>query len=442
MLAPYLKDDQFIDDLIKEAYFRTKNELKASHILIQLPKNATPKDTALAYNKIIDARNKILSGNSFESVAAEISEDPSAKRNGGNLGYFSAFKMVYPFEDAAYKTKVGEISMPFKTRFGYHIVKADGLRASRGEVQVAHILINDTTAVGKTKIDDLYKKLQKGEKFEVLTKQFSSDNGTKDKGGVLPKFGTGRMVKPFEDAAFSITKENMYGKPFKTRFGWHIVKLIKKYPVQSFDLMKQEITNNVKKSGRIKLSDKAVLNRLKKEYKIVENEKAKSIFKRADIRNISSDSLQGVLLTINHKNINQSDFIKFIKNRRHKSVAALFEMFKDQEILNYFKENLIHTEPDFAYTLKEYEDGLLLFELMQQKIWKKSSKDTLGLKNYFKKNINNYSSKELKNIKGEVMNDYQTFLEKEWIDNLKKKSKIRVKKKQLKKLIKFYNKKQ
>ena len=144
---------------------------------------------------------------------------------------------------------------------------------------------------------------------------------------------------------------------------------------------------------------------------------------------------------INQKNIKQSDFIKFIRNRRHKSIAILFEMFKDQEILTYFKENLIHTEPDFAYTLKEYKDGLLLFELMQQKIWKKSSKDTLGLKNYFEKNVNSYSSKELKDVKGEVMNDYQMFLEKEWIDDLKKKSKIKVNKKQLKKLIKFYNKK-
>ena len=115
-------------------------------------------------------------------------------------------------------------------------------------------------------------------------------------------------------------------------------------------------------------------------------------------------------------------------------------MFKEDQIMKYYKENLIYTEPEYAYTLKEYEDGLLLFELMQNKIWTKSSKDTLGLKNYFKANAANYKTADLKTIKGQVINDYQNFLEKNWIADLRKKSKIKVDKKQLNKLIKFYGK--
>ena len=435
--APYLTDKKFTDKLVEDAYFRTKIEIKVKHILVKTKQKDTPKDTLIAYNKVLDARNKIISGVSFEDVAKEVSEDPSAKTNGGNLGYFSAFRMVYPFENAAYNTKIGEISMPFKTRFGYHIVKVDGTRTSRGEVEVAHILVADTTQVGKTKIDEAYGKLQKNEKFEALTKQYSDDTGSKNKGGKLGKFGGGRMVKPFENAAFSLTKIDSYSKPIKTRFGWHIIKLLNKFPVKTFEEMKEELTDRVKKSGGAKLSKESVLKKLKNKYTIVENESAKEIFKRKDIRTIPKNSLQETLFSIENKNIKQEEFVSYIKNK-NQPIPVLFEKFKEYEIVKFYKINLVNTEPDYAYTLKEYEDGLLLFELMQQKIWNKSAKDTLGLQNYFTKNFNTYKTKELKNVKGRVMNDYQTFLEEEWIADLRKRNTIIVNKKQLKRLIKLY----
>ena len=447
--APYLQDTTFIDKLVKDVYFRTKNEVKAKHILIRMPKDASPKDTLIAYNKIIKIRNRIVNGEDFEKVAVETSEDLSAKGdprsgrkgNGGNLGYFSAFNMVYPFEEAAYTTKVGEVSQPFKTRFGYHIVQVDDLKPSAGEIEAAHILIRDTTAIGKSKIDSIYQKILAKETFEDLAKKYSEDPGSKNKGGKLGKFKAGRMVKPFSDAAFGLQNEGDVSKPFKTRFGWHIVKLIKKHPIQSFDEMKNELKNKVKKSSRMQLSDQAVINRLKSEYKIVENEEAKKILDNPKLRSIAKDSLQNTLFSINDKKITQEDFIKYIRNRRHKPVFVFYDDFKNQEVLTYYKENLIYTEPEYAYTLKEYQDGLLLFELMQEKIWNKSTKDTLGLQQYFKANLNNYKSKELKEVKGMVINDYQNYLEKNWIADLRRKSKIQVKKRQLKKLIKFYNKK-
>ena len=266
LTAPYLQDKDFLQTLIKQAYDRTKTELRASHILVKFPRNYLPSDTLKLYNKIIEARNRVLAGEAFEKVAKEMSEDPSAKVNGGDLGYFSAFKMVYDFEDAAYKTPLGKVSMPFKTRFGYHIVQNTGSRTSRGERQVAHILIADTTANGKTRIDEVYTKLNSGKTFKELAQQYSNDINTKNKGGILPKFGSGRMVKSFEDATFSLVEVNDYSEPFKTQFGWHIVKLLKEFPVVSFDEMKKEITTKVSKSGRARLSDKAVLDRLKSEY--------------------------------------------------------------------------------------------------------------------------------------------------------------------------------
>ncbi len=444
--APYLQDTTFIDKLVQDAYFRTENSVKAKHILIRISRDATPKDTLFAYNKILKLRERILNGEKFEVIAAQFSEDRSAqddaktgrKGNGGNLGYFSAFNMVYPFEVAAYNTKINEISMPFKTQFGYHIIQVDDFKKSDGEIEAAHILVKDTSAVSKTKIESIYGKLIAKEKFEDLAKQYSDDPGSKNKGGNLGKFAAGRMVKPFSDAAFALENVNDFSEPFKTRFGWHIVKLIKKHPIKSFDEMKKDLKAKVKKSSRMQLSEKAVVNKLKKEYSITEFKEAKKILERKNLRSIPKDSLQNTIIRINDKKVTQEDFVNYIRNRRHLAVFKLFEMFKEDQIIKYYKENLIHTEPEYAYTLKEYEDGLLLFELMQEKIWTKSTKDSLGLKKYFKTNSKNYKTDDLKAIKGQVINDYQNFLEKNWISELRKNSEIKVEKKQLKKLIKFY----
>ena len=445
--APYLQDKEFLNNLIKDTYYRTKNELRASHILVRLPKGISPKDTLAFYNKIMDARKRVVNGEDFDKVAIDISKDEFSKYKGiknmrvrvnnGDLGYFSAFMMLFPFEQAAYTTKIGEVSMPFKTRFGYHIVKPVATRLSKGEVKTAHILITDTTAIGKSKIESIYQKLKSGVDFKSLASQFSNDTGSKEKGGVLQKFGTGRMVKSFENAAFSLKNKGDY-KIVKTRFGYHIVKLLDKYPVKSFEEMEKEIASKVKGSGRSRLSDDAVLNKLKKQYKIVVNQKSRDKFNDEKVRGLSRDSLQSVILSINNKNIKQVVFSDYIRNRRHKSIPILFDMFKDEQILKYFKENLIHTEPEYANTLKEYKDGLLLFELMQQKIWNKSSTDSLGLKDYFTKNASKYTFKKLDDGKGQVMNDYQNYLEKEWIAELRKNSKIKINKRILKKLNKHY----
>jgi peptidyl-prolyl cis-trans isomerase SurA len=448
LAAPYMQDTTYLKKLVEDAYFRTKNEVKAKHILVRMDENATPKDTLSTYNKIIDIRNRIVNGEDFENVAVELSDDRSAKDdektgrkgNKGNLGYFTAFKMVYPFENAAYKTKIGEVSMPFKTRYGYHILKVDSLRPSKGEIEVAHILITDLSSKGEKAINEVYKKLGEDEQFKSLAYKYSDDSATKTKGGKLSRFGAGVMVKPFEIVAFSLKEEGEYSKPFKTRFGWHIIKLIKIHGIRPFNEIKEELATKIKRSSLAQLSEKAVLNKLKAKYNIVENPIAKKIFDNENIREISKDSLQTTILRINNKSITQEDFVNYIKNRKNVPAFKLFETFRDVEILSYYKENLVNTEPEYAYILQEYEDGLLLFELMQQKIWNKSAKDSLGLKNYFDVNKDKYKAKEFDKIKGEVMNDYQNHLEKNWIADLRRKSKVEVDEKQLKKLVEYYKK--
>ena len=336
--APYLQDSAFINQLVRDAYFRTKNEVKAKHILIRTPKVPTPKDTLEAYQKIIKIRNRIVNGEDFEKVAEEVSEDPSArdfngrKGNKGNLGYFSAFKMVFPFEDAAYNTKVGQVSKPFRTRFGYHILKVDEFRPSKGEVEVAHILVKDLSKKGEDKINEVYAKLNKDEQFGSLAERYSDDAGTKSRDGKLRKFGTGVMVKSFEDVAFSLEKEGEYSKPFKTRFGWHIVQLIKKHPVQPFDEIKIDLENRIKSSSRAQLSQNAVIERLKEKYSIQENPLAKEILNSKDLSKVDTDSLQQTMFTINELKITQKDFVDFAKNRKDKPNYELFNEFKDKTI--------------------------------------------------------------------------------------------------------------
>ena len=438
LIAPYLQDTLFLNKLIKDAYYRTKNLVNASHILINVGSDSSPNDTLQAYQKIIKARNEVLAGMPFEEVAKKYSDDKSAKVNGGDLGYFSAFKMVYPFENAAFTTKVGQLSMPFKTRFGYHILKINDLKPSPGQIDVAHLLITDKTLKGKKKIDSLYASIQNGSDFGELASRFSNDKSTKQKKGILPTFGIGRMPKEFEEVAFTLSKKNKLSKPFKSRFGWHIMQFIKSTPVQSFEKMKKELTNRVKASGGARMSDVAMLQKLKKKYKIVVINKAKNVFSSKNIRAAKIDTLQQVIITINNKEIQQFKFFDYIRNRRHKNISILFLDFLDEEVLTYFKDNLVNTEPEYANRLKEYKEGLLIFELMQQKVWDKSSKDSLGLKSYFEGNLKKYSFKKLEENKGEVMNDYQLFLESKMVVDLKKKHKVEVRRRTLKKLLNFY----
>lgn len=444
--APYLQDNKLIDKLVEEAYYRTKNEVKAKHILVSFPKGMQPNDTLKYYQKIMDLRDRITkNGESFEDVAAKYSEDPSARYNKqlnrggnrGNLGYFNAFKMVYPFEDAVYKTKVGDVSMPFQTRFGYHIVTVDDLRQSKGEFEVAHILAKDRTVAGKTKIEAAYKALQNGLSFEEAAKQFSEDAGSAVKGGKLPKFGTGRMVEEFEKQVYSLKKEGAYSKPFKTKFGWHIVKLIKNYPVPALEDVKTKITQRVKRSGRARMSNDAVINKLKKRYKINVNNDALQLFSK-NRREFPKDSMQATLLTINDKKIKQEEFSKFIKFRRHLDVNSLLQMFIDNQTIAYFKENLEFTEPEYKHTLQEYKDGLLLFDLMQKNIWDKASKDTIALQNYFNKQAK-FKGKKLAEVKGQAVSDFQEYLEQKWVADLRKDARIKVNKKALRRFKKQYN---
>lgn len=427
LTVPYLQKQEITESLVKEAYQRTITEIRASHILIRLQPNATPKDTLLAYQKIIKARNKIINGAPFVEVANEFSDDSSVKKNKGDLGYFSAFSMVYAFENAAYNTKVGDISMPFRTKFGYHIVKVTDKRNARGELEVAHIMVKQNpkdSMYAKNKIFDIYNKLNQGDDFAKIAIEHSDDQSSAKKGGSLPRFGTGRMIKPFEDVAFNLKDIRDYSMPFKTDYGWHILKLLKKHPVKSYDKLYDELENKIKKGSRSRYVEKALAHDLSQKYAITENKGALSSFYNKNNKEMTSSN---ALIVIENKTYTNKDFYNFFIKNSDKNIDELYIDFKNKLIIDYYKNNLEYTNEEFANIYQEYKDGLLLFELMQKNIWQKAEKDSVGLLEYYNDNKEKYTWKKRANLtiasctakdKAELVRNY--LVEGKTIDEIKK----------------------
>lgn len=402
----YFNDTKITQELVEEGYARLQKEIKSSHILVLVDENATPADTLKAYKKIEDIRKKALAGEDFGELAVQYSEDPSAKENKGDLGYFSAFRMVYPFENAAYNTPKGEVSKIIRTRFGYHILKIYDVRANRGEITVAHIMIlnpkpEDTDKdKAKNTINDIYKKIQQGEKFEDLAKQFSEDKSSSSKGGVLNKFGSGQLSsEEFENTAFSLANVGDISKPFQSQFGWHIVKLIEKHPIKTLEEMKPELEAKIGKDDRSKKITASLNEKLRKKYTYKRDEKQFAVMSKL----VNDDFYEGkwkapetfnnaTLLTINAKKIDDKAFLEFVDKQQKagsktkpvsKLTNELYNKFLDEQLTAYYDENLETDNPEFANVMEEYRDGLLLFDLMEKEIWDRAKTDTLGLKNFY-----------------------------------------------------------
>ncbi len=413
---PYLTDSAVDARLINEALERSKYDVRVSHILISVKKTATPQDTLKAYNKIKSIYNRIKKGESFETLAKKYSDDKYTAVKGGDLGYFTVFQMVYPFESAAYNTPVGKMSKIFRTRFGYHILKVTDKRPAYGEVKVAHIMLSvpkdaDSTkkAEIKAKIDKIYKELKTGADFAELAKKYSDDKGSAKRGGELQWFGTGRMVPEFELAAFSLKHKGDFTKPIQTPYGWHIIKLLDKKAPKNLSENKEEVKSKLSKNNRAKQSYFAVLARIKKEYGYKENiNELKKIMHFYD-KNVLEpevieltdsiiDTYTNKLMTIGDSTYLVRDFMKFLKKahsdmRRDNPAPYIyrkFQEFSEKKIFDYERKQLPIKYPEFKYLVKEYHDGILLFDLTDKMVWTKAIKDTAGLREFYEKHKNKY----------------------------------------------------
>ncbi|MCS6818918.1 MAG: peptidylprolyl isomerase [Chitinophagales bacterium] len=410
----YLTDKEISEKLLQEAYDRYQRDVNASHILIRCDENAAPPDTLAAYKKALNIRQRILKGEDFGKLARELSEDPSAKDNSGNLGWFSVFQMIYPFESAAYSLKPGEVSMPVRTQFGYHIIRLNQTRPAQGEIRVAHLLLKFPEGATEEqkkniglRIDSIYNAIISGSaSFEDAVAKFSEDRTTRNRKGELPWFGTGRMVPEFEEAAFALPEDNAISKPVKTAYGWHIIKRLEKRPLPPFNDVKAELKRKVERDSRSALAKTILIERLKKDYNYKEfNNEKKEIFALIDTNVTKGNWTAGdlatrskPLITFADKKFTQGDFASYVekiaKRRGDKNKDQLLEEyfanFVGQALLDYEESILEKKKPEFKALMKEYRDGILLFELTDRTVWSKAAKDTIGLQSFYEKNKNKY----------------------------------------------------
>lgn len=405
----YLIDKEVTEKLIKEVYERQKQDVDVSHILVNCSLDASPADSLKAYNKIQSIYSSLIKGGDFVKTARLSSEDGTAKDNNGRIGYVNAMlpNGFYPMESAAYKQPIGVVGKPIRTSVGYHLIKVNSRRPARGEMEVAHIFLRNpkdgNNAQNKVRIDSIYQALKKGASFDELAKM-SDDKVTADKAGYLGFFGINRYEKAFEDAAFNIPNDGGYSKPFASTAGWHVVKRISKKEQKPYNRAKGELQRKIKRDSRYQLAQDAMIERIKRESSFKEE---KSVLK-SYTKGLGAEFLtykwkaaskgdDRLLFSIGDKNYKLGDFEQFLETSSRKrqrlgrsgdvaaTVKALYADYTKKEFLAYEESQLENKYPEFKFLMREYQEGILLFEATKMEVWDKASQDTVGLAGYFDK---------------------------------------------------------
>ena len=411
LLKPYLTDKNVDERLVQEAYERMQWDMRASHIMVDCAENALPSDTLRAYKQIMGIKDRLDRGEPFTQLAALSTDTYSAER-GGDLGWFTVFGMVYPFESAVYTAPEGQVVGPIRTQFGYHLIRVTGKRPARHTMQAAHILILDTESEpnpeAKQQIDEVYAKLQAGEPFAAAAMKYSEDPTTAKQGGRLAPFGINQMLPEFEDAAFSLTDDGTYSAPFKTKLGWHIVQRVVRNPLPGRQEAERQLAQKIRRDERSNASQKAYVDRLKREYRfdlneknleklLVALEKGKGVSKAAKLQLATYNGAEAVTGTA---------VLAKLKKDSEPTVAQNVAFARFQEVVTELmlaeaERQLPVVNAEFRYLAQEYREGILVFELTREKVWDKAAMDTLGLKSFFADHRANYQWPE--RITGSVL---------------------------------------
>ena len=417
---PFLLKHSLQEGELQKAYFRSKEVLRASHILLQFPPNASTEDSIAVYNMAAKIKKEAEEGADFNQLAYEHSDDPSAKQNRGDLGYFSALQMVHPFEDAAYALKVGSISDPVLTSFGYHIIKLEDRKPNRGEIRVSHILVrlNPSDPIAedraKRKIADIYTELQKDENaWDEVAKMYSDDQNTKSTGGRLPWFGVGAIIPEFEKAAFALNNIGDISSPVRTPYGYHIIRLEDTKPVASFEEMEPALKSRILRDSRSVMIQSQVIAMQKQKYNFDENPTIISSISPLinQSLNISLASakrqleekglLDSTMITARNTERSVRDFINFIeadqaivKTSPNEFFNPWYTKFVEKTLEQVEEKDLMLNNEEYRQLINEYRDGILLFSLMNEQVWQKALEDTLGQRNFFEENIDRYQWKK------------------------------------------------
>lgn len=470
---PYLVDNQVSDELIEEAFERSKSQVRASHILIRCNPSASPKDTLAAYHKILGIRDQIMSGLNFNEAAALYSEDESAREyvnpqnhtrhygNKGELGYFSIFEMIYPFESAAFNTPVGSVSMPFRTQFGYHIVYVQDRIPAIGKIWLSQIFIADTTALsGNVKpeilerMNEIQAAYNQGVPFDTLAKLYSDDKATKDKGGRMEPFTPSRRPGNYVAAAIHARPGQMTAA-VPTTLGWHYLRCDSISRATVNEESRYMLRQRIARDSRSQKSKEALVERLKKEYNYNESGKAKAFkffAKNLDENSFQSTqdipSIKGIeklkpIFTFADQQVSVQDFAKYVSRFQGVKLNGtvtdflnqLYPNFVSEQILTYERKHLQEKYPEFRDLVKEFHDGILLYEINTQKVWGAAIQDSVGLEKFYEQIKINFPNddpnaetpyKPMSEIRALVITRYQDYLEQQWVKELRAKYPVTV----------------
>ncbi len=456
----YLVDHEVTDRLLDEAYERSQYDVWVSHILLQLNEHAAPADTLAVFNRMMELRDRALAGEPFSELAIQYSDDPSAKGreatqqqparrgNAGNLGFFSVFNMVYPFETAAYNTPVGEISMPIRSSFGYHILKVHDRLPAMGQAQVAHIML--MTPLGmeeseveekKQKIGRIHQQINDGADFSEMVATYSEDRQSVPREGKMPPFASNRIVPQFVKAIHEL-EEGEISEPVRSDFGWHIIKLIERTPPPSYEEAYGDLRNRIQRDIRSQLGQEVVIERLKREYQLEMDHRALEDFYNVVDESIFSAQwdqgkaahLQDELFRFASEYYSQQDFAEYLANTQARQTAMevehyiymVFDRFVNQEILAYEDARLEEKYPEFRMIMQEYHDGILLFEITDQKVWSKATSDQEALLKFYEMYAEELNWDDFDGNRGAVIAEYQNHLEKKWVAELREQFEVYV----------------
>lgn len=465
----YLTDNETTERLFKECVERAKKHVHASHILINCSPDASPKDTMAAYKKALKIRKQILKGMDFGEAAVQYSEDPSARDyinpqnnrkqagNKGDISYFTVFNLIYPFETGAYNTPVGKVSMPVRTRFGYHLIYVQDVVPAISKIYAAHILISDTNAKNgvmseeaKGKIEEIQQKLNQGVPFAQLVVEYSDDIATNIKEGHMQPFAPNQRAGNFVSATIHL-KNNEISQPVPSVFGWHIIRLDSIVYLTVDDELEGALRMKMGRDNRSFISKESFIAKLKKQYNYEESGKEQSI--KFLCNNIPTNYFQSTTTDITtlpgitelppmasfaNQQVNTQEFAKYISRFQgidlttslEKFLKERFEKYVEEKLYNYEKENLINKYPDFRDLVNEYHDGMILYEINSQKIWTQAITDTAGLHMFYEKvkknypidpNANPVEYKPLNEIKAVVITEFQNYLDDLWLQELRQK---------------------
>lgn len=458
----YLVDNEVSEKLVKEVYERQHKDRKIAHIFFSIDKYAPAIRIDAVRKKANDTYNELIAGGDFSAICKKVSEDKSSANNEGDLGFF-AIPMpdgFYDMETVMCELKPGEISKPVRSRLGFHIIKLVEDRTARGEIEIAQILVrkklkNQTLLNAKNIIDSVYSKLESGIAFEALAKQYSQDKKTAKKGGNMGFFGIGKFDQRFEDAAFNLKNDGDYSKIVETKIGYHIIKRVSKQDNSNYNIVKKRIKGQIAKDSRFEMAKKTLIERIKKDAGFILNQELldkfiagiESDFYTYAWKSIEKDN--SVLISfgedVSYSIKTFSDYcrsnarirVKFSKKMPiGEAVNSLLESFIDDKAIVYEEKSLEAKYPDFKSLMREYEEGILLFEATKLNVWDKASNDTLGLQSYFESNRNNYYWDERANVEEFLI----ASTDKKVLKKIRKCAKKR--KRSSKKILKKFNKKE